>query len=180
MFKKSVFELSVAVALLVTSGGVLAGTSSSAIPVSASVSQNCSISSGTALAFTTYDPVVINASTALNATGQISVACTKGAVGLTIGMDNGTHVAATQRQMLGGTNAGLLQYNIFQPPGNAPSTVCTFPGTTAWGTTGVNLLTITSAPSNVIRVYNVCGTIPGGQNVAADNYTDTVNATINF
>ena len=180
MFKKSIFHLIVAISILSASGKVFAGSASTAVPVSASVSQNCSISSGAALAFTTYDPVVINATAALNATGQISVACTKGAVGLTIGMDNGAHVAAAQRQMLGGTNAGLLQYNIFQPPGNAPGTACTFPGTTAWGATGVGLLALTSAPSNVVRVYNVCGTIPGGQNVAADTYTDTVNATINF
>jgi len=179
-FKKSVFHLSAVIFFLTASGLGFAGSASTAVPVSASVSQNCSISTGAALAFTAYDPVIINASTALNATGQISVACTKGAVGLTIGMDNGAHVAATQRQMLGGTNAGLLQYNIFQPPSNAPGTACTFPGTTAWSAAGAGLLTLTSAPSNVIRVYNVCGTIPGGQNVAADTYTDTVNATINF
>jgi len=179
-FKKSVFHLSVAISLWAVSGLGFAGSSSIAVPVSASVSQNCSISTGAALAFTTYDPVITNAVTALNATGQISVACTKGAVGLTIGMDNGAHVAATQRQMLGGTNAGMLQYNIFQPPSNAPGTACTFPGATAWSATGTGLLTLTTAPSNVTRIYNVCGTIPGGQNVAADTYTDTVNATINF
>jgi spore coat protein U-like protein len=32
----------------------------------------------------------------------------------------------------------------------------------------------------VARVYNVCGSIPGGQDVSADSYTDTVSATINF
>ena len=180
MFKKSIFHLAVATFLLSASGNVLAGSASIAVPVSASVSQNCSINTGAALAFTTYDPVAINATAALNATGQISVACTKGSVGLTIGMDNGAHVAAAQRQMLGGTNAGLLQYNIFQPPSNTPGTACTFPGATVWGANGVGLLALTSAPSNVIRTYNVCGTIPGGQNVAADTYTDTVNATINF
>ena len=180
MLKKFALYLSFAIALLITSEAVFAASVSTNIPVSASVSQNCSVSTNSALAFATYDPIGTNATAALNATGQISVACSKGATGLTIGMDNGTHVSATQRQMLGGTAAGLLQYNIFQPPGNAPNAACTFPGTTAWTATGAGLLTLTSAPSKLTRIYNVCGTIPGGQDVAADSYTDTVSATINF
>ena len=158
----------------------LGASASTFIPVSANVTQNCTISSSGALAFTAYDPVGVNATVPLNATGQISITCSKGAVGLTIGMDNGTHVAAAQRQMVGITATNLLQYNIFQPPTNAPGTACTFPGTTAWTTSGTGLLTLTSAPSKVARLYNVCGTIPAGQDVAADTYSDTVGATINF
>jgi spore coat protein U-like protein len=82
--------------------------------------------------------------------------------------------------MQGATAVSSLLYNIFQPPNNTPGTVCTFPGTTAWSTVGTGLLTLTSAPTKVTRVYNVCGTIPGGQDVAADTYSDTVGATINF
>ena len=180
MYKQTMLRLAVAVALTAAPKVLLAASASSFIPVSASVTQNCSISTYSALAFATYDPVSINATAALNATGQISVACSKGAVGLTIGMDNGAHVAGTQRQMLGGTSANLLQYNIFQPPSNTPNAACTFPGTTAWGASGTGLLTLTSAPSKVTRVYNVCGTVPGGQDVAADTYSDTISATINF
>ena len=180
MLMKSAVHLSVAVILLAVSDVVLAATASTNIPVSASVSQNCSISTTSALAFAAYDPVGTNATAALNTTGQISVACSKGATGLTIGMDNGTHVAGAQRQMLGGTAAGMLQYNIFQPPTNAPNTACTFPGVTAWTAVGTGMLTLSSAPTKVARVYSVCGTIPGGQDVAADTYTDTVGAAINF
>jgi spore coat protein U-like protein len=180
MFKKSFLHLSVALALSAASGIVLAASASTSVPVSASVTQNCSISTTSALAFAAYDPIGTNATAALNATGQISVACSKGAVGLTIGMDNGTHVAGAQRQMLGGTAANLLLYNIFQPPNNTPGTACTFPGTTAWTAIGTGLLTLTSAPTKVVRVYNVCGTVPGGQDVAADTYSDTVGASINF
>jgi spore coat protein U-like protein len=74
----------------------------------------------------------------------------------------------------------MLQYNIFQPSSSAPGTACTFPGSIAWTATGAGLLTLTSAPTKVSRVYNVCGTIPGGQDVAADTYTDTISASINF
>jgi spore coat protein U-like protein len=180
MFKKSALHLTVAAALSVASGVVFAASASTFVPVSASVTQNCAISTTAALAFASYDPIGINATGALNATGQISVACSKGAVGLTIGIDNGTHFAGTQRQMQGGATISLLLYNIFQPPNNTPGTACTFPGTTAWTAVGTGLLTLSSAPTKVTRVYNVCGTIPGGQDVAADTYSDTVGATINF
>ncbi|MCX7173358.1 MAG: spore coat U domain-containing protein [Proteobacteria bacterium] len=181
MFKKSVLHLSLAAALLTTSGFVLAASTPTNIAVSATVSQGCSISTTTALAFGAYDPIGANASAALNATGQVSVACSKGATGLTIGMDNGTHVSGTQRQMQGTTAADLLQYNLFQPPTNVAGVACTFPGTIAWNTTaGAGVLTLTSAPTKAARLYNVCGTIPGGQDATTGAYTDTVIATLNF
>lgn len=167
-------------AISLFSVSAFAGSASTFIPVSASVSQSCTISTSSALAFNAYDPVGTNATAALNATGQISVACAKGATGLTIGMDNGTHVTGHQRQMIGASSANLLRYDIFQPPSNTPNTVCTFPGTIAWTTSGNGLLTLSGAPSKVTRVYNVCGSIPGGQDVSADSYTDIVGATINF
>jgi spore coat protein U-like protein len=180
MFKKTLLCLSVASALVVASGVVSAASASTSVPVSASVSQSCTISTTAALAFAGYDPIGTNAAAALNATGQISVACAKGAKGLTIGMDNGTHFAASQRQMQGASAASLLKYDIFQPPNNTPNSVCTFPGTTAWTNSGNGLFSLSSATTMAVRVYNVCGSIPGGQDVSADSYTDTVSATINF
>lgn len=180
MSKRYSLRLTAAAVLWGVAGVALAASSSTTVPVSAFVSQVCSISTTSALAFAAYDPVGANATAALNTTGQISVACSKGAVGLTIGMDNGTHVSGAQRQMLGGGTASLLRYNIFQPPSNAAGIACTFPGTTAWTAVGAGMLTLTSAPARTARVYNVCGTIPGGQDVAADTYTDAVGATINF
>jgi spore coat protein U-like protein len=166
--------------LLDAFGVAQAASASASIPVSASVTQTCSISTTSALAFAGYDPIGANATAALNTTGQISISCAKGSTGLTIGMNNGTHVSGTQRQMIGGTSANLLSYSIFQPPTNAPNTACTFPGTTPWTNIGAGMLALTSAPAKTARLYNVCGTIPGGQDVAADTYTDIVIATINF
>ena len=180
MLKKSVLPMIVAASLVVAPVTVLAASATTTIAVSASVTQNCTISTTSALAFVAYDPIGANATAALNATGQVSVACSKGATGLTIGIDNGAHVAGAQRQMLGGVAAGMLQYNLFQPPNNTPGTPCTFPGTTAWTNTGTGLFTLSSATTKTARVYNVCGTVPGGQDVAADSYTDTVSTTINF
>ena len=150
------------------------------IGVSATVSQGCSISTTSALAFGAYDPIGTNATAALNATGQVSVACSKGATGMSIGLDNGTHVVGTQRQMQGALATDILLYNIFQPPPSAPGLACIFPGTTPWTATGAGLLTLTTAPSKVARLYNVCGTIPGGQDATTGSYTDTVIATLNF
>lgn len=180
MFAKSVLQLSLAGLLLATSGLVLAASATTNIPVSASVSQNCLISTTSALSFGAYDPIGTNALAALNATGQISIACAKKSTGLTIGMDNGINVSGSQRQMLGGVSAEMLQYNLFQPPSNTPNAACTFPATTAWTAIGAGLLTLSSPSSKMARLYNVCGTIPGGQDVSVDTYTDTVIATINF
>lgn len=175
MLRKPWLKLTLAAALLSASGIVLAASASADLAVSAAVSQNCTI--GTInLAFGAYDPVVTNASTALTGTGTVTVACTKDATGLTIGMGFGLNPASTQRQMANG--AERLQYNLFQRPTNTPGTVC--PGTTAWTNTGAGLLTLTSPTSKAGRLYNVCGTIPGGQDVAAGSYGDTVSATINF
>lgn len=179
MFRKSMFKVSVAASLLATSGIALAATSTSPIAVSATVSQACSISTTSALAFGAYDPIGANASAALNATGQISVACSKGATGLTVGMGPGAQPVGAQRQMKG-VLLGVLNYNLFQPPSSTPGTACSFPGTIAWSDTGAGLLTLTAAPSKAARLYNVCGTVPGGQDVTVDSYADVVNVSLNF
>jgi spore coat protein U-like protein len=180
MFKKLFLSVSMAAALVPVSAAVSAASSSTVVPVSATVSQACSISTVSAIAFGNYDPVGANATAALNATGQISVSCSKGAAGLTIGVDGGTHATGAQRALQGTTATNLLKYDIFQPPTSAPATACTFPGVTAWTNTETGRLTLTPATSKVARLYNVCGTIPGGQDAAAEAYTDTVSATLNF
>jgi spore coat protein U-like protein len=156
---------------------------STPIQVSANVTQACSISTKTQMVFGAYDPIGTNATAALNATGQVCVACSKGAKGLTIGMDNGIHAVGTQRNMAGTPTTNLLLYNIFQPNGESTGTTtaaCSFPATVAWTNLGGGTFTVTNAPDKTVRIYNVCGTIPGSQDAAVDTYTDTVTATINF
>ena len=62
-----------------------AASTSATLSVSASVANNCTISTA-ALAFSAYDPVVANASSNLDATGTVTIACTKGAAS-TIGLN---------------------------------------------------------------------------------------------
>jgi spore coat protein U-like protein len=181
MLKKSLLHLSVAATLLPLCSIAFAATDTDTIAVSATVSQGCSISTTTALAFGAYDPIGANATAPLNATGQVSVACSKGATGLTIGMNNGTHVVGTQRRMQGPSEADILVYNLFQPPTNVAGVACTFPATIPWNTTApAGVMTLSSAPSKAVRLYNVCGTITGGQDATTGAYTDTVIATLNF
>ena len=49
-----------------------------------------------------------------------------------------------------------------------------------WGTAGANLFTATSAPTKAARTYNVCGSVPAGQNPSIGTYLDTVVATVSF
>jgi spore coat protein U-like protein len=95
-------------------------------------------------------------------------------------MDTGTHAAGDQRKMQGSSAANTLNYSITQPPSNVPGTACTFPGQTPWTNTGAGMLTLSAATSKSARLYNVCGSIPGGQDATAEAYTDTVSATLNF
>jgi len=182
MLKKSLLHLSFAAALLPLCSIASAATDTTTIAVSATVSQGCSISTTAALAFGAYDPIGANATAALNATGQISVACSKGATKLTIGMGPGTHAVGAQRQMQkgeGGTD--VLLYNIFQPPSNIPGVACAATGITAWNSTApAGVLALLSPTSKEARLYNVCGTIPAGQDATIGAYTDTVIATLNF
>ena len=178
MLTKSAFQLSLGAALLSIGATAFAATAPANIAVSATVSTACTIMA-TPLAFGDYDPIGANATADKTGTGTVSVACAKGAATLTIGMNFGTHVAGTtQRQMLGPVATDLLSYNLFQPSSNVPGAAC--PGTIPWTTTAPGLLVLTTAPSKVARVYNVCGTIPMGQDASAGNYTDTVIATLNF
>lgn len=176
MKRTSLLKIFVVAALPLACGSAFAATATANLAVSASVSKNCSISTSP-LAFGAYDPVTANLSAALNGQGSVSVACAKGSTGLTVGMSNGGNFLVSRRMT--GPALDFLLYDLFQPTGATPATAC--PGTIAWGTTiGTDTLSLTAAPSKAARPYLVCGSIPGGQDVAVDTYADTVVATINF
>ena len=151
--------------------------------VSASVAANCAISA-TALSFGQYESLLANATSPLNASGSVSVACTKGTAPR-IGMDLGQNSSAGKRYMTlvaspatGGS--GTLYYELYQPPNATAGMACIFPGTTLWGSSAADTFVPGAALSRAARTYSVCGTIPPGQFVAMGAYADTVVATVNF
>ena len=145
----------------------------------ATVSTNCTISA-TSLAFGSYDPIVANKTTALNGTATVTVACVKGSTP-TIGLGLGNYALSGTRRMRHATSTGeFLSYEINKPPNVSAGTACTFPGTSPWGNSGVGLFTPAAAPDKNSRSFNVCGTVPAGQNVEVGIYTDVVVASVNF
>lgn len=169
--------LSVGVAL-VSSNSAYAGSAPANLAVSAAVTANCTISTG-ALGFGSYDPVVANAATALNGTGSVTVACTKGSAP-TIALDLGLNGASPLRQMkITGVGTDLLQYQVYQPPNTTPGTACSFPAATVWNA-GAGIFTPTAPATKAARTYNVCGTVLAGQDVSVGSYQDTIVATVNF
>jgi spore coat protein U-like protein len=161
----------------------VAATATANFQVSATVLSVCIISA-TNLAFGNYDPTM-SANTTANS--SLTVTCTKGNTTAVVGIGPGLHAASTQRNMIDSAS-NLLAYNLYQPPSNTPGATCVYTGTpTAWGdgtssTTG-STLALGTAPSITGRTYNVCGSIPAGQNVPATTggYLDaTVVATVTF
>jgi spore coat protein U-like protein len=185
MFTDTTHSLPEACILMLAIGlstGVMAdGGTSNTIPVTATVPQSCIISTTGSLVFGTYDPVVTNVKVGVNATGQVSVACSKGSSGVYIGLDNGAHSVSGQRNMIGQADpSSTLKYNLYKPPASPSGAACSFPGKLPWTNVAGGTLVLPTAPSREARLYNVCGTIPGGQNAASGSYSDVVTASINF
>jgi spore coat protein U-like protein len=143
-----------------------AQTATANLTVSATVSKNCSITTS-AVAFGSYDPVVANATTDLDASGSVVVTCTKGA-GTRIDLGLGGNASGSTRRMAGGGD--FLTYELYQDSTRS----------TVWGSGAGSGMTIAVAPSKAARTFTVYGRIPAGQDVSAASYNDSVVATINF
>lgn len=154
-----------------------AGIGTSSFTAQAFVDTNCNVST-TPVAFGAYDPIGANSTTSLDAAGSVTVACVKGTAP-TIALGLGLNASGALRRMSAGPGE-FLSYELYQPPGVAAGLPCSFPGTTVWGSTGGNLFSAGAAPSKAPRSYQVCGTVPAGQDPSIGSYTDTVVATVNF
>lgn len=145
-----------------------AGTATSSVPVTATVANNCTISSPAAMAFGNYDPLVANASAALDVSANaISVACTNG-VTATIGLDLGTNnPASTQTRRMKSGTSDYLTYDLFSDSAR----------TTIWDAT--NTVSYTAVDTSAVS-QTVYGRVAGGQNAPTGSYSDTITATVNF
>lgn len=161
-----------AVALVAGWGGLAqAATATDNLAVSADVVANCTISTA-ALAFGNYDPIVVNASTALDGTGTVTVTCTSGsAATITLGQganaDTGSTAAAPLRRLLNGTT-NFLSYSLFSDSAR----------TTVWG--GDATVDVATTGTGAADAHTVYGSIASGQNKPAGAYADTVVATVTF
>jgi spore coat protein U-like protein len=147
--------------------GVAAATATANLTVSATVINNCTISTA-ALAFGSYDPVVANQSNNLDGTGTLTVTCTRGAT-TTIGLGPGTNGSGSTRRMVD-AQGNFLTYELYRDSGRA----------TVWNTGAGGVLTPGAAPSRAPRDFTVYGRITANQDVPAGAYSDTVVATVNF
>jgi spore coat protein U-like protein len=152
------------------------GIGTSILTALAIVNANCTVAT-TAVQFGSYDPIGTHKTTALNATGAITLTCTKG-IAPTLALSLGSHASGGSRRMSSGAN--FLTYELYKPAGNAAGTPCSFPGTIVWGNAGASVFSTTPAESKRQRIYNVCGTVAAGQNPAVGTYSDTVVATVTF
>jgi spore coat protein U-like protein len=164
--------LIVVVCLLVQSAGEVpvgaqGSTSTANLTVSANVIKNCTIST-TPVNFGAYDPVAANATTPLNAIGNITVTCTKGAAAK-VGLNAGGNAQGATRRMTA-TAAEFLTYELYKDAGR----------TQVWGNTETDGLDIVAAPSRDPRTFTAYGSVAAAQDATVGNYTDTVVATVNF
>ncbi len=158
---------------IAAAGVVVAGLASAAeaanatasLTVAASVANNCTIAT-TQLSFGSYDPVGVNATADATGSGQVVIACTKNATA-NIALGNGGGTDVNSRRLASGGN--FLPYQLYRED-----------GTTVWGSgvgTGAVSYNSTSKAPTTLAVH---GKIPGGADVPAGTYTDTIVATVNF
>lgn len=162
----------VAIALGGFAASALAGTGNTTFAVTATVVNNCVLSS-TNIAFGNYDPTAAAASAA---TGTVTAKCTKGdLVSVALGQGSnpatGSTAAVPARQMANGTN--MLPYHIY----------IAGTGTTEWGsgTVGTNEPAAQTAASVATALtFTTYGSLPAGADVPAGAYSDSVIATVTF
>jgi spore coat protein U-like protein len=136
--------------------------SAQTIQVTATVARSCVISSTANIAFGSYDPVVANDANPVDQVGSVGVRCTRGTA-YTVHLDQGRNAAGTTRQMQS-AGGDVLRYVLYSDSGR----------TTEWADQGG------TAASRAEILIPVFGRIPGGQDVPAGTYTDTLTASVNF
>jgi len=158
-------------ALTVSLAGIASATDATAsLNVSASVANNCTITTA-AVNFGAYDPIATHASSALNGSGSVTVKCTTGAsaavkLGQGSNADSGSTAAAPLRRMKETGSSNYLSYALYSDTNRS----------TVWeGSTGVS-----HTGDGTATQLTVYGQVASNQNVPAGSYSDTVVATVTF
>ena len=147
-----------------------ADTGTSTMSVSATVRHACSIDT-TPMAFGTYDGVVANASTTLNATATIISTCTSGAAAQ-ITMNAGAYEGSGSTDVpVRRMNAGASEYLVYQVYSDVTRE-------TVWGNTvPTGIVTNGTGSPQTHKVY---GSIPSAQLVPEGDYSDQIIVTITY
>ncbi len=169
-FGRKALFVAISAMALSAGGNVFAGTAGDNLAVSATVIDNCLISTE-ALAFGNYDPVDANKGDALEGTGTVSITCTlDAAAAITLGQganaDTGSTDAAPLRRMTDGTN--FLSYALYSDGGHAA----------VWGNDAT--VDVQDDGTGLEEDHTVYGLVAADQNVPAGAYSDTVVATVTF
>ena len=155
---------------LIASANSVAGTSTGTILVNANVVSSC-IVTAVPLVFGNYDGTVATDTTAST---PVTLVCA-GTSTATLTLNNGENFTSSRR-MKNAAGSQFLSYGLFKPASATPLAACEY--TTPWGASAngfaVAGIGLTAA------VFNVCGSIPKGQNVSFGVYTDTVVVTATF
>jgi len=165
------FFVAIAALLVLCAGVAMAGTANKPLNVKAQVNANCNITTAD-LDFGAYDPVSANASADLFGTGGVSLVCTKGATGVTVGLGLGGNASGSNRNMSNGTDA--LHYELYQDAAHATVWANSGAGLQTWAAFG----TIASQGAGLSKT--VYGRVFAAQDVSVGSYADSVTATVNF
>lgn len=143
-----------------------AATVSGSLPVSATVSANCTLSTS-ALGFGNVNTI---SGANVDGTGGLSIVCTNGtAWSASAGVGAGTGASFTARRMSAGAN--LLNYNLYTSA--AYSSV--------WGDGTASTATIGGTGNGATQSVTVYGRVASGQIlVPAGSYADTVAITVTY
>jgi len=159
-----------AAVLMLGSTVVAAGSATSTLAVSASVSTTCAITT-TPVNFGPYDP---SSRSATEATGLVMITCTQGAI-CDIALDAGAHPLApgniATRRMKPAELDHSLPYALFIDSARV----------TLWGNQfNSNDRFVTDVGNGMPHHYPVYGRIDAGQFVPAGLYADTVIVTLTY
>lgn len=166
--KRARLAAAVVVAVGALAPAAQAGTATSNLNVTATVSATCSINAGS-LAFGTYNTI---SGAQVDGTTTVSVACTKGATAtITLGQGQNPGTGSTDvvpiRRMISGIN--FLSYALYSDSTRLVT----------WGNTVATGQGYTAASSATTQL-TVYGRIAASQDVPAGSFSDVVLATITF
>ncbi len=149
------------------------GSQTSTVEVTASVRPSCTIGAA-AIAFANYDPLNANATAPDDQTGEIVIRCTRGANGITVGLDNGDNNTGAQRRMVNVADpTSALDYEVYKESGR---TTILGPGDGGSVRSGSDLNG--TGGDVIVTLY---GRIPPHQlQASAGGYSDTLVSTILF